>query len=375
MKRLTTILCAAALVALAASCNKLAQSENVTVISQDEGMHEVPIYLSTGDAETRAVSSTDVLSDADIPAGTVYAYIFTNETNSKLIFQGYITNGDKVSISQFKAYNIYVICGAKNIEDDLAALKTVDDIRSYELQLSDMAKTEGTYATPILFMYGEASIAKGAESIDVTVTRRVCRIRLVSVTQTEEFKAYAGTMKVKYAFLSNVVSNFYVKTQGTNYTAAYKNKMGRQDQDGTQTPNKSLIINSAEKAYAPTWTFLSSSTSISSWKTYCFPSNYHGGAKEPAGWISPYTDYSGQDTMLVLAATFGDDTTVYYYPINLNRYNGGTRSLGANYSYDITVTISNYGSDEPNQVFKKNSVKANITVSDWGGGEASTIEY
>ena len=333
MKKYLSIIAGAALVLAAASCNKLAQSENVANLPVGE-YHKVTLNVGSDDALTRASETTVVTGEAAVNSVQVWAF----DGSTLAAFAK--ASADKVTMSlrKDKSYTLYAVA---NCSDDLSGLTTAAAIQAKTIDLKDESRTG-------FRMYGSGSLAAGSTSATVSVKRVVARIRLKSVTCTN---STLGTMTVKSAFISNVVGN--QNLEGTASASTWYNKMGRNSTTQTDYVTTAKAGAAAMTAAdAPTLPY----------PFYCYANS---SSVTPAGWSS--ATYAGQHTMLVIAATFGSSSTVYYYPIDINKAIGG--AIQQNYTYDVTATITNYGStDEPNKEIETGSMTISVSAAAWTAG-------
>ena len=333
MKKYLSFIAGAVLLLAAASCSKFSQEENAVQLPGME-YHEVTLNVGTGDALTRATSA----SSGEKAVNNVQVFAFDSGTLAA--YASASTSSVTMTLRSDKAYTIYAVA---NCSTSLKSLTTVSAIQSTAIDLADEGRSN-------FLMYGSGTLTAGSSSCTVTVKRIVARINLASVSQSSAFQATAGTMKIKNVFLSNVVGN--QNLAGTASASTWYNKMGRYD--GTQSH---FVTTST--AGAPDMT--AADAPSLPYPFYCYPNS---SSNVPAGWS---TSYSGQHTMLVIACTFGSGSTVYYYPIDINKQIGG--SILQNTTYEVNATISNYGStDEPNKEITSGSATISVTAADWDTG-------
>ena len=338
MKKYLSIIAGAALVLAAVSCNKLLQSENVANLPTGE-YHEVTVGAVTDEAATRATSGTTVVT-GEAAINSVQVFALTSDGNVA-VYQKASAAKVSITLRTDVAYTIYAVA---NCATDLSAVKTKSAIEKTAVALTSESRTG-------FVMAGSASLAAGKTSLSVSVKRLVARINLKSVTQEANFKTVAGDMTIKNVFISNVVGNQNIAGSATAST--WYNKMGRYD--GTKTN----YVTTA-KAEAPAMTAADAPTLP--YPFYCYANS---STVTPAGWST--ATYAGQHTMLVIAATFGSGSTVYYYPIDINKRIGG--DINQNYTYDVTATITNYGStDEPNKEVETGIATFTVKTAAWTGG-------
>ena len=336
MKKYLSFIAGAALLLAAASCSKFSQGENAVQLPDGDMYHEVTLNVGTGDVLTRSTSA----SSGEKAVNNVQVFAFDSGTLAA--YASASTSSVTMTLRSDKAYTIYAVA---NCSTSLKSLTTVSAIQSTAIDLADEGRSS-------FLMYGSGTLTAGSSSCTVTVKRIVARINLASISQSSAFQATAGTMKIKNVFLSNVVGN--QNLAGSASASTWYNKMGRYD--GTQSH---FVTTSTAGAPAMT----AADAPSLPYPFYCYPNS---SSNVPAGWS---TSYSGQHTMLVIACTFGSGSTVYYYPIDINGQIGG--AVERNTTYDVTATISNYGSpDEPNKEITSGSATITVTAADWTAGAA-----
>ena len=340
MKKYLSFIAGAALLLAAASCSKFSQGENAVQLPGGDVYHEVTLGVGTDEAATRASGTAVVTGEDNISSVQVFAF----QSDGNVASYQKNAGGKSVTMTLRKdvAYTVWAVA---NVSADLSGVKTLSALQATAVALTSESRTG-------FQMAGSASLSAGASSLTVTVKRLVARINLKSVTQSAAFKTSAGAMTIKNVFLSNVVGN--QNLAGSASASTWYNKMGRYD--GTQSH---FVTTST--AGAPTMT--AADAPSLPYPFYCYPNS---SSNVPAGWS---TSYNGQHTMLVIAATFGSGSTVYYYPIDINGQIVG--AVERNTTYDVTATISNYGStDEPNKEITSGSATISVTAAAWTPGAA-----
>ena len=332
MRKYLSLLAGAALLLGAASCNKLGQRENVADLPVG-AYRTVTVGAVADEAATRASSTTVITGEAAVNNIQVWAF----DGSTLAAFAKANAASVEMSLRTDRTYTLYAVA---NCSDDLSSLSTAAAIQAKTISLADESRSG-------FRMYGTGSLAAAVTAATVNVSRVVARVRLVSATNTN---TSLGTMTVKSVFLSNVVGN--QNLAGSATASTWYNKMGRKT--STQTD---YVSGANADAAAMT---AKDSPSLP-YALYCYPNS---STVTPNGWS---TSYSGQHTMLVIAATFSTKgSTVYYYPIDINKVTG---TVEANHTYDVTATISNLGStDEPNKELESGKVTVTVTAADWEAG-------
>ena len=368
MKKLTAIVCAAALVALAASCNKLAQSENV-VKPLDESVEYADVTFNV------SVDGAQVVTKAATGAGNLDGNLYEYQVNKTSFF---VFNEDGTKLEAYKAvfdesatmslkldvkYRVYALVNY-NSNVELFTIKNETALKALAMELIAESRDPGT-GFQMLSDATEKTFKSDDLTCSLNVTRIASRVRLVKVVN--HMPAAAGNITINGVFLSNVVGN-YALTPLSTFT--WLNKYGRSD-------NVQTNIVTSDTAGAPSMTYqtVTGEGATIGWfdefilpnpaNLYCYA---NASTTVPAGWSS--ADFTGQQTMMVIVTTIGGKT--YYYPINLNKRIVGNK-LERNKTYDVSVVINNYGSeDEPNEEISLSTMTFNVIVGDWSDG--GTVE-
>lgn len=186
-------------------------------------------------------------------------------------------------------------------------------------------------------------------SISLAADRYVCRIRLVSVKNG--LPPSMGSVVLKNAFLSNVVASQTIGAAGSGWL----NPMGRA---GETPPAEGHVIDGVTyKASAPGLTFRRYGTRLPYGTTldtgsdfYCYPNPTVTDATGFSAVMGP------RFTRLVLSVEI--DGILHYYPVSIVRPE-------RNSSYDISVTISNYGSDDPEKPLSPGALTIETSMTGW----------
>ena len=362
MKRFTVILCAAALVAAAASCNKLSQSENVQPVDENAEYAQVAFSVSADGAQviSRAATGAGDLTgqEYETKVNKVSLFVFNSDGSKLEAYKAVTTESTTMSLKLNEPYRVYALVNY-NGTSDLAAIQNETALKALVINLSEESRTAATGFQ----MFSDAT-DKTFTSTDLTcslgVTRIASRVRLVKVVN--HMPAAAGNITIDGVFLSNVVGNWAFTTPTFNWL----NQYGRSD-------NVQTNIVTATTAGAPSMTYQTVTgasiakdgefTTVQS--LYCYAND---NATVPAGWST--SAFAGQQTMMVIVTTIGGKT--YYYPINLNKRIEGNK-IERNKTYDVSVVINNYGSeDEPNEEISLSQMTFSVTVGNWSDG--GTVE-
>lgn len=370
MKRLFTILCAAAAIAASAACNKLTQGENITTLDDNAEYADVTFNVSAVDAEvtTRAVDENKITSY------TVLIFGEDEQLAKRLRVSTQdgeeITPPNSCELKLGEKYTIYAIVNLTNMIEyyDLECVQDMGTNKAYfnmlyenqyyPVKSTNIPRGFHMVAGPITKTFTNTS--EDGLKCDIAVERIVSKIHLTSVTNS---LTNGSDITIKGAFLSNLNARWEF---GSTSPSSWANKYGRDD-NGT--------IVAKNTSYAPELTYKTLDTSISSGSTsdldvslYCYPNDNQ---TEPAGWSTD--TFPGQSTMLVLVTEIGG--TTYYYPVNLNKRISGNK-IEMNHTYDVSLTIKNFGStDEPNKEVGDATAAFSVTAPAFtdGGDVSHTI--
>jgi hypothetical protein len=398
MKKLFLLLTSAALIAAAASCNKaespVEQSEEaeyteVTFNVNVDGV-DVQTRASTGAGDLTGVESENKLTTVDI-------FVFENNMpekiaaykqydNNRIVAEGGMTMKLKTNVQ----YNVYAIANA-NLEN-VADITTSGDLMSTVFPLSwDHENLVDDAGLQMMGSAGEPKTFTADENtLSIPVKRIAARVRLVKVTNN--LPAAAGDVTIKNVFLSNVAGEWSDSEEFK--CEEWYNKYGRtldkiqNDIDGG-TIYKFPFVN-ADNAECDNATFKSLTTddnevkieAAGSYTTpvslYCYANN---STVVPAGFYNGYGTwkaFAGQHTMLVVETLIGSET--YYYPIDLNKRinannNDANVGIERNKSYDVSLTINNYGTSEPNEEISTLTAGYTVTVGNWDDGGTIDADF
>ncbi len=344
MKRQSFLFLAAALTAvlMTASCND-AEPEKATLA---EGAITVTIQ---SDAATKATSGTDAepcetaLNSVQILVFDADGHLYRYATSSSL------TSGDSQTFQNVNAGS-YTVVAVANVSD-LSSVSTITALQSTAAALGDNSTT----ATTGFRMYGSGIVtvtsthtASSPATLSVAMSRYTSRVRLVSVTNG--MAAALGSLTIDYVMLTNVLTSWTMGGSGT--PTGWGNLAGRKS---------GSVIASASDATCADLTFHSCGQSVASgagavslnYRFYSFPNNNSSTVTGPAATEGP--------VRLVVKASF--DSRSYYYPVTIP-------DIARNNTYDVTLTITGPGSDDPNTPVEKGNISATITVAPWTGGDA-----
>ena len=352
MNKITFISLAAAAMTLAASCDNSA----IAPIA-GEGSMQINFNIP---ASTRAAA---VGHEADLKSvqmlifdsdGSLYKYhSFSNaEITAKSATVEKVMTG---------SYSVYVVANGPmpNGVTSLTALKSTD------IPLEQYNNTEEGF---VMEGHNESVTVNSGEtaSPSITISRYVSRVTLSSVTNG--LAAAYGELTVKDVFLCNVVNtqNLGANKSAGNTAENWFNKEGRKDESTRNTSH--IIDGSTYTASAAGLTYSKAGSNISNGSTYSAGMRFYAypnpSTAKPDGF---HASFAAQRTVLTIAASFKGKT--YYYPVVLSN------TPARNTTYDVKVTITGAGSDDPVKPVDNGSLKAEITVQQWLDGTTYTETF
>ena len=284
-------------------------------------------------------------------------------------------------------------------------LYKVDAIANASLEnVNEMTYDEKVMSTVFSLSWDRENLAEGAglqmmgsiskrfsvdeNTLTIPVKRIAARVRLVKVTNN--LPAAAGDVTIKNVFLSNVAGewsdaeefncrmwyNTFGRTMETVDVAGdVTYKFPFVNADNAECANatfKSLAIDDTEVRIEAAGSY---TTPVS---LYCYANN---SSVVPAGFDNEYGTwkaFAGQHTMLVVETLIGSET--YYYPIDLNKRinannNDANVGIERNKSYDVSLTINNYGTSEPNQEISTLTAGYTVEVGNWDDGGTIDADF
>lgn len=352
MKKITFFSLAAAAMTLAASCDNSAITP-----AAGEGSMQINFNVPST-TRAAAVGHEGDLNSVQMlifdSEGSLYKY--HSFSSAEITAQS--ATVEKVMTG---SYSVYVVANGPMLDDitSLAALKATDIPLEQYNDVDEGFVMEG-HKEDVTVSSGETA------SPSITISRYVSRVTLSSVTNG--LAAAYGELTVKNVFLCNVVNtqNLGADKSAGNTVANWFNKEGRKDES---TRNASHIIDgSTYTASAPELTFASVNSPITNGGSYSAGMRFYAypnsATTKPDGF---HTSFAAQRTVLTIAASFQGKT--YYYPVVL------TNSPARNTTYDVKVTITGAGSDDPVKPVDNGSIKAEITVQEWADGTSYTETF
>ncbi len=321
-------------------------------------MGRLSVGISLHAPDTRAVSSFTEMKDYEEAANKVEILVFDengdinlyeNVADAALTANLNVTHGTKT---------VYAVV---NSPVSLSNIKTAAALEDVGIILSDNSidKTKG------FVMVGkktDVTVGASTDPCPIAVSRHTARITLASV-KSELPQAY-GDLKIVNIFLTNVVGKQNLGGDADAGADAWYNQMGRV----TNSKDKTHIIDGVTyMATDPTLTFSGADITVGYNATqtpnllfYTYPNS---NSTPLTGWTD---SFNGAATRLVLAAeitTGSGEAETYYYPVPLP-------ALVRNNTYDVSVTITGLGLDDPEGDIQKDAINVSVSINGWTPGDA-----
>ena len=344
MKKILSLILASSAVVLAASCGKLIQGEEKAVLSSTEPCSFSVGVTVEGAGATRADAFTDAQAYEEAVNGVQYL-IFGADGLEK--YEAVFTKDPKDFTLKSGDKTVYAVANGP----DLKSITSESALLSQMFCLSD----ESRDASKGFQMMGKASVTVGKSTPATTVRVRRVAARITLKSVTNNLSASYSALTIERVWLSNVKGDWNSNASGLSL---WHNRQGRSDDN-----EANIIDGSAHKAEVENMTYSAVGQSVakgtpyqpsSPVMLYCYPNS---STVTPDGWKT-WTD-EGQRTILVIEASV--DGTKCYYPVVLS-------GVERNSAYTIYATISNVGSDDPNDPIDKTAAEISVSVDPWEDG-------
>ncbi len=360
MKKSIIILsAAAALLGFTAACGEVD-----TPIKGDVGA--LTLTINSGSA-TKASDNTVLPTEKAVNALDVFIFRQDGALYQHLALGDMTAQGEGVWTAALSnvpaaAYTVEVIA---NGPDGTAALTTKSAVDATVITLANCDAAAG-------FVMGGSESATitngGTTNITVPISRYCARVRIKDVTNA--VPASLGlNLSVKAVYLENVYGSW---TLGAGTLSQWVNLAGRAaGQNESSTPSDYITavsqVNPSAYAGQVFYGVPSADQGISSGDTKTYNRYFYAmPSDKSADHFGPTTvaqATAGILPRLVIVAQAG--TKTYYYPVTLYK---NSKGLERNTAYDVSVSITGMGSDDPNQPVPTGSLVASVTVSNWDTG-------
>lgn len=377
MKRIHTISLLLLLSALLpVSCDKIDGAR------ADEAPCELRIDVRLPGAERTRTNYTDLL-DGELGVNGGYIFVFdatsSSESAQTLEVKQDISSMSFTASSLTKSASVTVtpgdkrVCVLMNVPSTVySSIETYQDFLDIRYEMSDESVSGSKKYFQMAGTSDIVDVTADGTTVAVDCRRVAARVALRSITNSTGYP-----VTVNGIWLSNVAGDYCANARTTVNT--WYNRQGRKDESGRNTSH--VIDGSSYTASLPDFTYESLSATISSGGSYrsssqdpvdllyCFPNPK---TSTPDGFTS---SYSGEYTVLVLDVTIRD--VRQYYPVVLSTVRSGcTYPIESNYAYTVDMTLSGYGSPDPNdpddRVDMSASCQITVEIEDWITGASYT---
>lgn len=330
--------------ALMAAVMGFSACDQLSVIDEaEEGSITFSLGGMAANIETKASSTTAETYESQV--NNVQVFIFNG--SGAFIKYGR-ANANSVTITKVPA-GTYTVAAVVNCSTDLSATASLSALKATAVTLGDNSTTAATGFR----MYGEKSsvtVAAGSNSESIDVYRLPARVTLVSITNG--VTGGAKTVVAKAAILINGRGSWQLSA-AESATTVEVNPAGRKS--GT------IITTAANATYADLTFADLGSTSCAAGGT-AFGNRFYSFPKAEVTPDKYGTETGGNVRLSVLATVNGTD---YWYPVTIN-------GVEKNKAYDVRLTITGAGSDDPNTPPVSGSLTATVSVKDWVAGTEYT---
>lgn len=326
---------------IAAACGDIDDAKKDVV---PEGYGILSINVKSG-ASTKAY--TDAIG-GDLTVNNLQAIIFDENGNwydtMDLTGTGNSRSGNK-AVPQGK-YTVVAV--ANGTTYDQATAPNLETLRAVRMPLASEKQANG------LSRYGESAqvtVGKNGGSTSVAVNLLAFRVTLATITKN--LSSSSASVDINAAFLENVWGTSTLSGTVTDF----QNKGGRTDY-GTGASIKPVI--SASTAYAKDLTYCSTNPAGHATGFYSYAKAVTNDQFE-----GPLASGEAFTRMVLVGSwkqTASSTPELVYYPVTIP-------SPAAGYSYDVKVTITNKGSDDPNKLPTNGALSVNVTISNWNPGD------
>jgi len=346
MKQITKIfLCALAGASILPSCKK-----NLAVREEPVpgDMAVLTVGLEGAEASVVTRAGTDA-SGSDKTVSSVQFFFFEPGGNcaGKLEAAG--------SITLLRGYKYTV---AALVNGPAVTVSTFTALKAASIDLKD---------NPFV-MYGELEAdltTEASKTVAVSVSSLGSRVRVVQIKNN--LPSWAGSITVSKVFLCNVVGT--AVPAGTEQDIKY-NWYGRSDRAinvSQDSGNGSVKPSDPAGAYTcfESGAVAAAGASLTGLpkSLYCFPNSSRKEMENMYGNTS--IDQDASTWLSVMGTAAGKN---YFWTVNLGKLITETTGLAANYTYDVSIIINNFGSTDPGTPMTPGSLTVSCTPRAWTDG-------
>ncbi|MBO5195129.1 MAG: hypothetical protein J6B62_09580 [Bacteroidales bacterium] len=321
--------------ALALMC--MASCERNVVIPGAVGGESVLLNVSVPVACTKAVNVGDASEDA---VHSLQVFVFRKDG----ALDAYASKDDAESLVLSTTTGVKDIVAVTNAPA-ITGITSVDELDGLVTDLKDNAP--GSF---VMTGRGEFGITPETSSVEIDVARRVARIYLTSVTNNFSSDAYrAEEFRIEKIYLVNA-------SGGTGYlgdirTGVLYNAGGL---DAGRTDGNLDALLQDEEVGVPVGYGAGFAYTVPHY-FYCYPN---------AGTLETEKKDGLRCTKLVIETTLGGRT--YYYPVPIG-------NILANHRYNVKVSITRPGSDDPDTPVSVEDATVTVHVLPWNEGADTDI--
>jgi len=268
------------------------------------------------------------------------------DTSGKLAAYSAGSGTRTLRLRKSASYDILALVGCPDV--DRAGMSTLEAVSSTGMDLAAYNDPSSGFAAS-----ASARISPvGSGSLSLQASRYVCRIRLVSVEN--RLPPSMGSVSLQNAFLSNVVAHQTIGAEGSGWL----NPMGRAT--GNPVVESQVIDGDNYLASAPGLTFHGYGRTLPYGTTVTLDSDFYCYPNPSAADAQGFSATMGSRyTRLVLTTLTAG--SMRYYPISIPLPERNT-------SYDVSVVISNLGSEDPDKTLSTGAMTTSMTISEWDFG-------
>ncbi len=253
------------------------------------------------------------------------------------------------NVSDVETLTVDVLTGAKTIHAlvNAPALTGIEDYDDLYTTVSSLQKNG--ISNFIMEGWKSVTVSSANESVTIDVKRLVSRVSLVKVENKLD-AIYSGmTFKIVSAYLINVAGDrtYTAEGQASAAPVTWYSKMAHSSVDWLDrltyaSYNVSVAHNGANTTRQ---------------NFYCYPN--------PTSSDTSSKTWSARRTRLVVEVQLGG--TLYYYPLTMP-------VMQQNASYQVSLTVTRPGSNDPDVPYNPGDASVTINVLDWVEGDGVHVE-
>lgn len=315
----------------------------VVAAPEPDGRLDVSFVLDVPSADTK-VSSPSAGDEQRVNRWALYVY----DSSGGQVARGWTSSSGGMDV--FLNQGTYRVVALVNYPDSGASAFNPDGDYS-RTDLLGRAASLGQNAVSSLMMVADQEVTVSSSGTkQVAVSRHVARVGVVGITrQNGSNNAFnSASFTVTGIFVDNVlVSSRYDGVPTSAQTASGDSWYRKMGADGTDTALNALLVENGLSIGLS-----AGQTHSVSHYFYVYPNPVEADSRSVSAW-------SPRRTRLVIRADVGGLTC--YYPVTMP-------VMAANASYNVSVTVSDYGAGDPEQdVPLSMQVAISSSVAGWSG--------